>query len=331
MLNRRDFLKGGLAAAAIGAAARGRAADEGAPVRFLVAADIHYRPGVFPFDTDEQLRKIVARGVSEKVDFGIQLGDFQHDAKRGRAFIDLWNDAPFRTFNVIGNHDDDATTPAETRAALRLERGWYRFDVRGVRFVVLDTNYGFVNGAFVHYGRGCGFSPYKLGAADRLRLHPDEFPFLEEALGTATGPCVILSHRMLAGEDADAVRVRQIVAAANRARPGRVALALCGHNHCDRMVRRDGVSYLTVNSPNHVWIPFRHKGYPDEDVRRWREIDHVVAYDGTPLSAVVTVCADGHFAVRGLAGGFWRGIAPEQLSKKLTKRGIAPVIRDYEG
>lgn len=277
MLNRRDFLKGGLAAAAIGAAARGRAADEGAPVRFLVAVDIHYRPGVFPFDTDGQLRKIVARG------------------------------------------------------ALRLERGWYRFDVRGVRFVVLDTNYGFVNGAFVHYGRGCGFSPYKLGAADRLRLHPDEFPFLEEALGTATGPCVILSHRTLAGEDADAVRVRQIVAAANRAHPGRVALALCGHNHCDRMVRRDGVSFLTVNSPNHVWIPFRHKGYPDEDVRRWREIDHVVAYDGTPLSAVVTVRADGHFAVRGLTGGFWRGIVPERISEKLTKRGIAPVIRDYEG
>ena len=321
-LGRREFLVGGGAAAFAGCAGLGGAR----PVRFLVAADVHYRPGVFPHDTPALLEKIVARGVAEQVDFGIQLGDFQHDAKRARAFVDRWNDAPFRTLNVVGNHDDDATSADETRSALRLERGWYRFDCGGLRVIVLDTNYALVGGRHVHYARDCGFRPWELAKGAGMRLHPDEFPFLEESLESAEGPCVIASHRSLFGDDPDAVRVRAIFAAANRARPGRVALALNGHNHCDLLRVRDGVSYYTVNSPNHCWIPLKHGAYPAEDVRRWSEINHVIAYDGTPLSAVVTIAPDGRFSVAGMRGGFWRGIGPEKISPKF--RNVTASIQD---
>ena len=323
-LDRRAFLSAGGAAALCGCVGWRRAA----PVKFLVVADIHYRPGVFPHDTPEQLRRIVARGVAERVDFGIQLGDFQHNAKRDRAFIDLWNEAPFATYNVIGNHDDDATTAAETRAALRLERGWYRFDCGGVRFIVLDTNYALLDGRYVHYARDCGFLQWNLPKGAGMRLHPDEFPFLEESLRTAGGVCVVASHRPLDADDPDARRVRAIFAAANRERPGRVALALNGHNHCDRLRTRDGVSYYTVNSPNHCWIPFRHTSYPAEDVRKWSGIDHVLAYDGTPLSAVVTLLPNGRFAVSGMTGGFWRGVAPERFAPTPLDPSYTAAIRD---
>ncbi len=312
----------GGAAALCGATA---SPDDGT-VRFLVAADVHYRPGIFPHDTPEQLGKIIARGVAEKVDFGIQLGDFQHNAKRDRAFIDHWNDAPFKTLNVIGNHDDDATTAAETRSAFRLERGWYRYDCHGVRVIVLDTNYALVDGRYVHYARDCGFLQWNLPKGAGMRLDPEEFPFLEESLRTAPGPCIVASHRSLFGDDSDSVRVRGIFAAANRARPGRVALALNGHNHCDLLRSKDGVAYYTVNSPNHCWIPMKHGAYPAEDVARWSGINHIVAYDGTPLSAIVTLHADGRLTVTGMKGGFWRGKEPASISPRFA--GITPSIKD---
>jgi len=322
-VTRREFLAGSGAAVLCGSAAD---LAENRPLRFLIAADVHYRPGVMPHDTPEQLRKIIARGVSEKVDFGIQLGDFQHNAKRDRSFIDIWNDAPFRTYNVIGNHDDDSTTAAETREALRLECGWYRFDCRGVRFVVLDTNFAFLDGRYVHYAKDCGFLQWNLPKGAGMRLHPDEFAFLEESLRTADGLCVVLSHRSLFADDPDAQRVRSIIAAANLSHPAKVTLMLNGHNHCDLMRQRDGVSYFTVNSPNHCWLPFSHTAYPVEDQRKWRGINHVLAYDGTPLSAVVSVFPDGRFAVKGMSGGFWRGIAPSQFSPKLRAGYTASIV-----
>lgn len=314
LIGRREFLVGGGTAALAGCAGLGGAR----PVRFLVTADVHYRPGIFPHDTPEQLDRIIARGVAEDVDFGIQLGDFQHNATRDRAFIDRWNDAPFHALNVVGNHDDDATTAAETRAALRLERGWYRYDCGGVRVIVLDTNYALIDGRYVHYARDCGFVQWKLPKGAGMRLHPDEFPFLEESLDSAPGVCVVASHRSLFGDDPDAQRVRAIFAAANRARPGRVTLALNGHNHCDLLRVREGVSYYTVNSPNHCWIPLKHTAYPAEDMRRWTGIDHIVAYDGTPLSAIVTLTPDGRFSVKGMSGGFWRDVQPAQISPKFA-------------
>lgn len=316
----------GLAASVVMGTAR---ADEKAGVTFLVVSDVHYRPGVFPHDTHEQLEKIVARGVAAKVDFGIQLGDFQHNAARDRAFIDVWNNAPFETHHVIGNHDDDATRPEETCAAFRLERGWYAFDRGGFRFVVLDTNWAEIDGSFIHYGKGCGFAQWKLPKGAGMRLHPDEFPWLEEMATRSPYPCFVFSHRPLAGTDADAVRVRGILSAANRAHPGRVLLALCGHNHCDRFVRVDGVGHWTVNSPNHCWVPLRHAGYPVEDMRRWKEVDHIVAYDGTPLCAIVRVSPSGAISVQGQTGAFWRGLSPSTLSPRLAKFGVTPSIRSF--
>lgn len=306
MLGRRCFL-GGLAS--VLSISRTKAAAP-SPLRFLVVADVHYRPGIFPHDNVEWLDRILDRAKNEQVDFCLQLGDFVHSARRDGAFLSHWLDFGIPTYSVLGNHDDDGGPHAETLEAFRLTRGYYSFDVKGVRFIVLDTNYAFLEGRFIHYGTELGCPSWKIPKGCGMRLHPDELPWLEERLLQAPGPCVVCGHRRLNGEDSDSKAVRAIFVKVNTCFPGRISLVLNGHHHCDQLMWKDGIAWYTVNSPNHCWIPRRHLAYPTEDVKRWREIDHVVAYD-TPVSAVLTKTAIG-FDVKGALGTFWRGVTPVQ-------------------
>ena len=317
-ITRKNFLFGVGASFAAGRAFAGPSPCV-APLRFLVASDIHYRPGVFPHDDKGWLGRIVERAEAEGVAFAMQLGDFVHAARRDADYLSAWNGAKVPTRNVVGNHDDDGGPHEETLEAFRLDRGWYSFDLQGFRFVVLDTNYALIDGRYVHYGKGCGFVQWKLPPASRMRLHPDELDWLEETLVRSPFPCVVCSHRRLDGDDEDAVAVRRMFARANAAHPGRVVMAMHGHNHCDGWKVVDGVAYFSVNSANHHWVARRHTAYPAEDVARWREIDHVVAYD-TPLSAIVTLVPGGGVMVEGMTGEFWRGITPETIgfSRSIT-------------
>lgn len=154
------------------------------------------------------------------------------------------------------------------------------------------------------------------------------FTFLEDAIRTAVGRCVIVSHRALSGEDEDARRVRRIISECHAESPGKVVLAMNGHGHSDSVRFCEGVPYYTVNSPNHCWIPFRHSAYPHEDVVRWKEIGHVVAYSGKPLSAIITVSHNGDISVSGMKGGWWRGICPVDISPRLAGYQITPHIED---
>lgn len=310
-ITRKNFLFGVGASFAAGRAFAGSSVCD-APLRFLVASDIHYRPGVFPHDDKAWLGRIVERAEAEGVAFAMQLGDFVHAARRDADYLSVWNGAKVPTRNVVGNHDDDGGPHEETLEAFRQGCGWYHFDVRGFRFVVLDTNYALVDGRYIHYGKGCGFVQWKLPPASRMRLHPDEIAWLGEVLGKSPFPCVVCSHRSLLGDDEDSLAVRALFSKVNAANPGRVVMAMNGHTHNDAWRVVDGVAYFTVNSANHHWVARRHKAYPAEDVARWREIDHVVAYDA-PLSAVVTLHPGGGMAVEGMNGGFWRGIAPGNI------------------
>ena len=296
------------------------ATDSPNPLRFLVVADVHYRPGVFPHDNVEWLDRILARAKSEQVDFCLQLGDFVHAAHRDTAFLSHWLNFGIPTYNVLGNHDDDGGPHVETLEAFHLKRGYHFFDVKGVRFVVLDTNYAFLDGRFVHYGTELGCPSWKIPRGCGMRLHPAELPWLEEQLLRASGLCVICSHRPLNGDDLDSKAVQMIVDKVNARHPGRIRLVLNGHHHCDRLVQKGGVSWFTVNSTNHCWVPRRHQSYPAEDMKRWKEIDHIVAYD-TPVSAVLTKTASG-FDVKGMQGSFWRGVTPELI-------GCSPFITPH--
>ena len=312
-LHRREFLAGiGALCATRSFECIGASVAAQRPLRFLAVADIHYRPGVFPHDNREWLERILARAEAENVDFAIQLGDFVHAAKRDRAYVDLWNDSRIQVQNVVGNHDDDGGSHSETLEAFRLERGWYSFESGGFRFLVLDTNYALIDGRYIHYGKDGRLSGKCLEPDSKMRLHPEEIEWLEEELLKSTLPCVVVSHKPLDGTDPDSRAVQKTIETANKANPGRVVLALNGHRHSDRWNVVDGVPFFTVNSANHHWIAKRHTAYPREDVERWREIDHIIAYD-TPLSAIVTLHPGGTVSVVGQEGRFWRGIDPAEM------------------
>ncbi len=323
-ITRKSFLAGMGAVVAVRETAFAKVAGHASPLRFLVASDIHYRPGVFPHDNRNWLERILARAEDARVAFAIQLGDFVHAAKRDSGYLAAWNGSRIPTHNVVGNHDDDGGVHQETLEAFHLTRGWYHFDIQGFRFIVLDTNYALIGDRYVHYGKEAGFVQWKLPPEARMRLHPDELDWLGEVIRDSSFPCIVCSHRRLDGDDADARAVRTIFSRANVAHPGRVVMAMNGHNHCDSWKVMDGVAYFTVNSANHHWVPRRHTAYPAEDVARWREIDHVVAYD-TPLSAVVTLLPGGGINVNGMKGSFWRGIPPEKIG---FSKGITAAIEN---
>lgn len=325
--SRRRFLGSAAAFAALPAAAR----PAPAALTFLAAADVHYRPGVFPHDDRDWMLRILERGRAAKAAFAIQLGDFAHAARRDRAFIDAFSDHPLPTRHVIGNHDDDGGPHRETLEAYRLARGWYGFDAGSFRFLVLDTNYACLDGRFIHYGRDAGFSPYRIPREAQMRLAPEQLEWLKGELNASPFPCVVCAHRRLDDGSPDAGPVGALIAAANAAHPGRVRLVLNGHNHCDSFRVRDGVLWHTVNSPNHCWVSRRHAAYPPEDMARWKLIDHVIAYD-TPLSALITLHPDGRIAIDGMEGRFWRGITPAQagfpasITASICSRDCNPLV-----
>jgi len=320
--SRRAFLAGG---AAYGAAvcAEGPSVSAAAPLSFLAVADVHFNPGVLPHDDADWLHRILAPALERPTACVVQLGDFQHNARANRAFIDVFNDFAVPTHHVLGNHDDDGGPHAETLAAYRLTRGWYRFDAGAFRFLVLDSNYALLDGRFVHYGEPGTRAPWNLPREAQMRLTPEQLAWLKDELAAADRPCVVCAHRNLRTGSPDGAAFGAILRAANAAHPGRVRLVLNGHHHCDALHVQDGVIWYTVNSPNHCWVPKNHGGYPPEDAARWRGINHVVAYD-TPLAAHITLHPDGRFVVRGMDGRFWRDIPPAKLG---CSPGITASIR----
>ena len=59
-------------------------------VSFLVFADLHHEPKVFPHDAKRFLNEIIARGINAKVSFMVQLGDFLHTPQENRALADVF-------------------------------------------------------------------------------------------------------------------------------------------------------------------------------------------------------------------------------------------------
>ena len=71
-VTRKGFLAGMGAVVAARGTASAEIADHASPLRFMVAADIHYRPGVFPHDNKNWLERILARAEDARVAFAIQ-------------------------------------------------------------------------------------------------------------------------------------------------------------------------------------------------------------------------------------------------------------------
>ena len=260
--SRREFL---ISAGAFGAFAavrlHGAVPDAGEPlVRFGLVTDVHYAdkdPDPKPCGVvgrrfyRESLRKLdaaVAVFNARHLDFAIELGDFK-DLTGGRDETLARLDAVERSFaafrgpryHVLGNHDFDCLTEADFYAHVSnggrpMERGYYSFEAKGVKFIVLDACY---DSKLRHYS--CN-NPW-----DDANVPPEELKWLERELESAKAPAVVFCHQRLdsSAEPQHLVRnaaeVRGILE-----KSGKVKVVFTGHQHLGSFMVQNGISYYSL-------------------------------------------------------------------------------------
>ena len=314
--SRRSFL----GASALGALGLAGLAPAGAPaatgkgaVKFCLFADLHYYPGVFPNDTPEFLEKILRRAEAADVDFVIHLGDLVHIPKKLKSFVDRYNDFHIRTYHTIGNHEDDGNAHEETLEAYRLASGHYFFDVNGFRFVVCDPNYiRFADGTVRHYSNA-NYTKREKGSVIAW-MPQEQIDWLQDTLEGSPHPCVICSHQSFERERNGVPNyraVRDVINGVNARHPGRVRFVLNGHEHIDNLRVLDNVLYFDFNSANFQYYGKTHDKYPADYMKAHTQAPHTIAWT-EPLSAIVTLTAEGGIRIEGSRADWLFGVTPVQ-------------------
>ncbi|MCQ2391974.1 MAG: hypothetical protein MJ240_11175 [Kiritimatiellae bacterium] len=252
-MKRRDFVKLGALAAC--APSKGVFGGEAQPVRLGFITDCHYAAHRLPAAGDRRnyagglakMQAFVAAMNAAGVDFVVEGGDFKDlggTPAESLAYLDAMEGA-FAQFrgprhHVLGNHDHDNISKEEflghiANAGQERAQAYYSFDVRGIRFIVLDACY-----------RADG-TPYCRGnfSWKEAFLPPEQVAFLRAALASAPGPCVPILHQQLDAEDETCVRnaaeVRAILEAS-----GKVKCVLQGHYHESAFREVNGIGYYTL-------------------------------------------------------------------------------------
>ena len=255
-------------------------------MKFLVFSDFHYEPGVFLGPEMEGLRAMQRRAKEEQCDCIVQLGDLCHGVSGVPELLTAYNNFEIPSYHVLGNHDAEHDSFADTVRAYGMPCHYYYVDVNGYRLIVLDPNYFVENGEYVHFEL-CNWRDH---GATRDTLPPEQIAWLEQTIATSPHPCVLLSHQSF--ERADGVKNRQavldVINAANRRKKGSVMLCINGHYHRDNVRVMDNVCYLDLNSASVDWVEKSHYSFPKELHERVKKLHHLVVFE-KPLYAIVTL------------------------------------------
>lgn len=253
-------------------------------MKFLVFSDFHYDPEYFLCTGLEGLAKMQQRAREEGCDFIVQLGDFCHGVSGVPELIHAYNQFEIPSYHVLGNHDAERDSFANTVHAYAMPNEYYFFDVGGYRMIVLNPNY-FVDGEeYVHFE----LLNWRDHGATRDVIPLEQIAWLRETVASSPYPCVLLSHQSF--ERVDGVKNRQevldIINEANARRKGSVRLCINGHYHRDNLRILDGVCYFDLNSASVDWVEKAHYSFPAEMHERVKRLHHLVVFE-EPLYAIV--------------------------------------------
>ena len=250
---RREFI--GTLAAASAVRAFGMTPTDVAPVvRFGFITDCHYAAHI-PEKPGERrryreglakMRTFVQTMNGLKPDFVVEGGDFKdlgRTPEESLSYLDAI-EAEFARFegpryHVLGNHDHDNISKGDflahiSNAGQESAKAWYSFDVKGVRFIVLDACY---KSDGTPYDRG------RFSWRDTF-LPPEQVEFLRSELESAPGPCVPIVHQQLDAEDdtciANAAEVRRVIEES-----GKVKCVIQGHWHEGSFREIGGIAYFS--------------------------------------------------------------------------------------
>lgn len=290
-------------------------------VRFGVCADLHTE---FIHDAPTRMDVFLSACEEAGCDFCLELGDFCPPGERNildkeairRKLASL--SIPF--YHVLGNHDMDRCRKSDVLCYLGTEKSNYSYDCGGVHFVVLDGCCYADGDVCRDYDNG----NYKYAAEGKnvSMLSPETLAWLAADLAAADYPAVLFSHQSLVESRAsigNAEELRRVL----RDAPKGVLLAICGHEHVDRLEEREGVYYYCLNSMSYYWAG---RAYDHETFGQPYEGEHpmlrcVFPYRG-PLFAVVEI-DDSAIRIRGRTSEIV-GKTPEQMG--FTKAGLVDPI-----
>ena len=262
-VSRRFFVRGFGAFSACAVCGCATKAPQRTPVvRFGAVTDVHFadlkpdeRPlGVvgqrFYRESRGKLDEAVAVFNERGLDFAIELGDFKDLSKDKTATLVHLAviENSFAAFNgpryhVFGNHDFDCLTQEEFASRVEnngelMTSGHYFFDVKGVRFVVLDACY---DSQYRHYSRN---NPW-----DDANVPPEELLWLDGALTSAPGPAVVFCHQRLDPSAAPGHLVKNAKAVRKALEEsGKVKAVITGHQHMGGLNVVNGITYYSLRA-----------------------------------------------------------------------------------
>lgn len=321
-------------------------------VKFGIFADLHID---IMHDAEDRLKVFLDACREENVDFVVHLGDYVYPDEDRKCvckpentpanvqnslmrktpinkekILNMYKNFEKPSYHSIGNHECDMCSKKQILEYWGEKNAYYSFDMGGVHFVVLDPNYGKVDGKFVSYENGNYFD-----WPDCIPYLPDEqIEWLRDDLEGTKYPSVLFSHQRLIDGYAsikNAEALRKVLVNA----PNHVILAVNGHEHRDVLEEKDGIYFLNHNSISSMWLGtrFEYMGrYGAEIDENFPDMRYVVPYKD-PVFSIITI-SDKSIAIRGRKSEFV-GPAPEEIGVYAPDSGfvkrnihITPHIED---
>ena len=228
---------------------------------------------------------------------------------------------------------------------------YYYFDTGDFRFIFTDKNYSYneKTGEWQHNTEASWGPP--AGNIKYNSLGPIQFEWLKKLLYRSAKEeknCIVISHAAFYPDwetsSPDSTTVCDIFKAVNKIRPGTVIMSINGHYHKHHILAEDDIVFFDVNTViNGCWLANGVEHYFDEHTFSYEKYDEngkLLSKETTPLSclamsrntwffesplsAIVTVAADGSIKIEGAKTGWIYGIAPEKGTGRSTE------ISDFE-
>ena len=290
-------------------------------MKFLLFSDMHYGPGIFEGGSYEDLETINEAAKESGCDFIIHTGDLFQGEPASYDFVRKYNSLDVTTYHCLGNHETDESHVDDIIALYRMPNNYYYFDCNGYRIVVLDPNYMYIDGEYVHYSLRNNYYKHDI----RDYIPPRQLEWLEETLDSSPYPTLLFSHESIE-RHADGIKNRDaildVINRANRKNPGRVLAAFNGHYHRDYIRILDGVLYMDVNSASFDYISYAHDKFPKEMRESMTLADHTLVYNDL-LYAIITL--DGNtITIDGVESSFFMGVDSKASGNPLYDKDARP-------
>ena len=243
---------------------------ESRPIQFGVVADVQYadKPtasGRHYAESLPELERCVSDFNRDELAFVIQLGDLidggPNAAAQLRTTTAVYDQLRMPHYHVLGNHDFGGIDRTSTMDILGLQRGYYRFDIRDWRFIVLDTQ------DWAIYGGWAEDSPQYRAAVQMLDalkaagapnamdwnggFGDEQLAWLEAELTDADRSdkrVIVFGHLPLMPVDELHAAWNGQAVVSIFEKYGCVKAYLCGHNHQGGYVQHNGIHYITLEA-----------------------------------------------------------------------------------